>query len=384
MEIVQSYIAKKVVLKEGVDIRELGLQRYAQILRERIRDNILPAISKDRARLLPVLNSFQPFTTTANVNYKTCRQVQNLVKSHLNRAMIQSSWERQAIHVMELLDCVECFAPNDRQIGLIVPYQYEGNHHNYEPDFIVRLQNGAYLILEIKGKAGKIHGEDQVLAKNAAAKKWVGSVNNLGRYGQWAFEICEDLNRLRNVIEFHAGIAEKIRPFRFVDPTKETIWRDCVPLTTIQAAAGRFSEEQELPVYDVTWSEDWITWDEHPRFAEGMFVARVRGKSMEPSIPDGSYCLFRLPTAGTRQGKTVLVWHAGITDPHTGGQYTVKVYESEKRSAKDGEWEHARIVLKPRNPDFTPIIIEPNDEGDVRIVAEFVSIIPTTLPEANR
>ena len=61
-----------------------------------------------------------------------------------------------------------------------------------------------------------------------------------------------------------------------------------------------------------------------------MFVARVQGKSMEPEIPDGAYCLFRQPRAGSRQGRRVLVWHSGINDPMTSGHYTLKVYTSEK------------------------------------------------------
>jgi type III restriction enzyme len=375
MHIVQSYIEKKVVLKEGVDIREIGLQRYAQTLRERIRDNILPAATKDGAKLLPVLNSFQPITTTAYVNYPTVRSVEELVKSHLNRAMVQSDWERRAIKIMEKLDCVACFTPNDRQIGLLIPYEHEGHRHNYEPDFIVKLQNDMFVLLEIKGKAGRIHNEDQILAKNAAAKKWAAAVNNLGRFGQWVYEICEDISKLQMVLKAHAGIAEEIRPFRFVEPSEENIWNQCIPLTTLQVAAGKFSDEQESLFSNVAEEEDWITWEEHLKFEQGMFVAKVQGKSMEPDIPDGAYCLFRPPRAGSRQGKTVLVWHAGITDPHTGGQYTVKVYESEKRGRDDGEWEHARIILKPRNPDYSPIVIEEGAEGEVRIIAEFVEVV---------
>ena len=50
---------------------------------------------------------------------------------------------------------------------------------------------------------------------------------------------------------------------------------------------------------------------------------------MEPKIPDGSYCLFRTDRGGTRQGKLVLVWHRGCTDPALGGEFSVKKYEHE-------------------------------------------------------
>ncbi|OHE89214.1 MAG: hypothetical protein A3G75_01090 [Verrucomicrobia bacterium RIFCSPLOWO2_12_FULL_64_8] len=375
LRIVQTYVQRKVRLRPGVDIRELGLQRYAQILRERVRDGILPAAARDDAKLLPVLNSFEPFTSTENVNYSTTLPVVNLVWSHLNRAVIRSGWERQAIDTLEDLDCVECFTPNDRQIGLLVPYDYADIRHNYEPDFIVRLRNGTRLMLEIKGPKGRIHDEDRVPAKNAAARKWVSAVNNLGRYGQWVFDICEDLDQLRITVERHAGDDDNLRPFLFVEPTPQTIWKTCVPLTTLKAAAGRFSEEQTVLDQAGEWFSEWITWENPPRFERGMFVARVLGKSMEPDIPDGSYCLFRQPRGGSRQGRVVLVWHSGVSDPHTGGQYTVKVYESEKRGDSETEWRHTRITLKPLNPAFDPIVLEPQEEGQVRIIAEFVQVI---------
>jgi SOS-response transcriptional repressor LexA len=195
------------------------------------------------------------------------------------------------------------------------------------------------------------------------------------RTGEPQIQELIDTSKLRRILEAHAGIAEEIRPFIFVEPSEKNIWNQCVPLTTLQVAAGKFSDEQESLFSNVAEEEDWITWDDHPKFEEGMFVAKVQGKSMEPDIPDGAYCLFRPPRAGSRQGKTVLVWHAGITDPHTGGQYTVKIYESEKRGRDDGEWEHARIILKPRNPDYSPIVIEEGAEGEVRIIAEFVEVV---------
>jgi len=60
-----------------------------------------------------------------------------------------------------------------------------------------------------------------------------------------------------------------------------------------------------------------------------VFVARVQGKSMEPEIPDGAYCLFRPPRSGSGQGR------------------------------------HVRVTLKPLNPDFEEITLTPSDEDDV-------------------
>ncbi len=38
-----------------------------------------------------------------------------------------------------------------------------------------------------------------------------------------------------------------------------------------------------------------------------MFVAEIAGHSMQPTIPDGSLCVFRYGVAGSREGRLVLV-----------------------------------------------------------------------------
>ena len=95
---------------------------------------------------------------------------------------------------------------------------------------------------------------------------------------------------------------------------------------------------------------------------------------MEPTIPDGSYCLFRTPVIGTRQGKIVLVQLRHTIDPDNGERYTVKRYQSEK--VMDGDsWRHTRITLKPINPDFQPMVLTGSEEGELQVVAEFVEVL---------
>ena len=105
-----------------------------------------------------------------------------------------------------------------------------------------------------------------------------------------------------------------------------------------------------------------------------MFVAQVVGRSMEPTIPDGAYCLFGAPVTGTRQGKTVLVQLRDAIDPETGERYTVKRYESAKVSV-EGSWRHVKVTLKPNNPEFAPIELSDADEGQVQVVAELVEVL---------
>lgn len=199
--IVQKYVSRKVRLKPGVDLRELGHEKYMKLVGDRIRDGILPAAASKDAPLLPIVNSYRPVITTADVNYHTSRPVVPLAKSHLNFAPFLSGWEPQAIEILENTESVEFFAPNDQRIGLAIPYQYLDQEHMYHPDFIVRMRGGKTIVVEIKGRGGEIHDEDKVKAKNAAARKWVEAVNNARRYGEWAFEICKELTSLRKTLE---------------------------------------------------------------------------------------------------------------------------------------------------------------------------------------
>ena len=119
-----------------------------------------------------------------------------------------------------------------------------------------------------------------------------------------------------------------------------------------------------------------IGWTEVPGVAvkPGMFVARVTGTSMEPLIPDSSWCLFRPCPAGSREGRIVLVQFTSLGAGENGGRFTVKKYHSEKTVTADG-WRHDRIQLLPVNPAFEPIAIEPEEAGNLMVIAAYLRAI---------
>jgi hypothetical protein len=96
---------------------------------------------------------------------------------------------------------------------------------------------------------------------------------------------------------------------------------DSFPLPLTPSPPPRAGHTTHIPVYDLTASAGFwgpesvpeeIGWTEVPGVAvkPGMFVARVTGTSMEPLIPDGSWCLFRPCRPGSREGRIVLVQFA--------------------------------------------------------------------------
>jgi len=158
---------------------------------------------------------------------------------------------------------------------------------------------------------------------------------------------------------------------------------NAVPIYDLSIAAGLFSETQlvnEVPLAGDINNIEQYQWVELPdsfRINSGQFVARVVGESMNKRIPNGSWCLFNLNPAGTRQGKTVLVQHRSIDDPDTGGHYTIKIYESEKVASEDGGWRHSRISLKPysSDPSYQPIVLEGESGDEVAVIAEMIAVL---------
>lgn len=157
---------------------------------------------------------------------------------------------------------------------------------------------------------------------------------------------------------------------RLVEPDPSERYVTCVPLVPLQAAAGAFSDPQHIDDDDYRW----VTVDTGRRLRPGMFIAQVTGRSMEPTIPDGAYCLFAAPVGGTRQGKTVLVQMRDGIDPESGERYTVKRYESEKVE-DEGSWRHSSITLKPTNPEFEPIMLTVSEDRDLHVIAEVVEVL---------
>jgi type III restriction enzyme len=83
---------------------------------------------------------------------------------------------------------VKAYVKN-HNLGLEVPYRYGSETRHYIPDFIVLVDDGhgdddlLHLIVEIKG----YRREDAKEKKAAMETYWVPGVNNLGKYGRWAF-----------------------------------------------------------------------------------------------------------------------------------------------------------------------------------------------------
>ncbi|MGB0218813.1 MAG: DEAD/DEAH box helicase [Sinimarinibacterium flocculans] len=201
LKYVQDYLDTRVDYS-GLDRAEIGLQTYAQRVIGLFVDAITPDDSRGETPILPRLNRYRPIGSTSGVHFKTVKPVQATAASHLNYvACDTNSWEQAAVFQLEAAakkGTVICYARNDR-LEFNIPYELYGQPHFYEPDFLVRLNSGLTLIVEIKGRSV---GDTE--AKHQAAQRWVAAVNRWGRLGRWDFLACYDPQKLGQSIHQRA------------------------------------------------------------------------------------------------------------------------------------------------------------------------------------
>ena len=125
-----------------------------------------------------------PVGSTSYVDFDTTRPVWSTDpdKCHISHVVCDTdSWEQKMAQTLEDMDEVESYVKN-HNLGFFIPYTYEGEAHNYIPDFIVRLRapDGAQplnLIIEVSGEP-----KPEKAAKVETARSlWVPAVNNHGR-----------------------------------------------------------------------------------------------------------------------------------------------------------------------------------------------------------
>lgn len=272
----------------------------------------------------------------------------------------------------------------DRVIGTTTPdVIYRAPHHGKDEGICIYLD----------GLSEHIHGNPETAARDRDIRSW------LRNHGYDVIEIAvSDLADRNAMVRHFRKLANYLRKdelrdeirddqswfekedaapsggsdaaIEIVEPEEDERFVTCVPLLPIEAAAGYFGAPERTRD-----DMQWVRLGSSRKLRPGMFVAMVAGHSMEPRIPDGSYCLFSSPVTGTRQGKVVLVELQDQMDPELGSRFTVKRYESEKVEADDGTWRHVQVTLHPRNRDFEPIEITCEEEGQVSVIAELVEVL---------
>jgi type III restriction enzyme len=153
------------------------------------------------ARIVPLLNRYNPGGSTSHVHASTSKPVYPTKKSHVNLVVADTdSWEQIAAKTFDQLDMVESYVKN-AFLGFGVPYvDKTGTERSYQPDFLCRVRTPGgerfNLIVEITGFA-----KDKAEKRYFMRERWLPAVNaKREQFGllPWHFIEVTDIERIKN------------------------------------------------------------------------------------------------------------------------------------------------------------------------------------------
>ena len=191
------YLSEKVTVLKPADLLDAFLSPYYGWIIENLNTAIYPDTSAGEAPEIPKYEAHRGNGSTDDVNFWTSKQVYDVEHSHVNCVVADTQqWEQASAYLIDTHPITEAFVKNE-QLGFTIPYFYNGNHHDYHPDFIIRLKTSKthHLILETKG-----YIYEGTKEKAAAAQRWVRAINADGRFGYWEYQMCK-LTEVREALD---------------------------------------------------------------------------------------------------------------------------------------------------------------------------------------
>lgn len=210
----RQWLDKYLECKGGTFPAQLMYQALSDMACDRITDAINRGVSadKDDAKQLirAIPSSYNPVGSTRHVNFRTSKEERwetSAQHCHVNWAILDSGWEGEFCRVLESHNKVLRYVKN-QGLGLEVPYKYGAEKRTYIPDFIVVVDDGQddplNIIVEIKG----YRREDAKVKKSTMETYWVPGVNNLKRFGRWAFAELTDVWEMED--DFDKKLAQEL------------------------------------------------------------------------------------------------------------------------------------------------------------------------------
>jgi type III restriction enzyme len=209
LEIVWEYLEDRVRVTGDTPLEEIALLKYRQRILDRLTEAIEPDTAAGETPMLPVIERFRPLGSTSEVLFRTVRPTVGTTKSHISHVVLDApKWEHTAAFQLERMAEVVAYARNDH-LDFTIPYEWEGQKHEYRPDYLVRLRREGdagevKVVLEIKGFT-----TEQDRQKEAAARRWRRAVNHHGEFGRWAFLVSNAPQQLPALLRaLGAGTAQ--------------------------------------------------------------------------------------------------------------------------------------------------------------------------------
>jgi type III restriction enzyme len=197
LKIASRYIAEKVECGPATQRIDAFLSPYYGWIIEALVKAIKPDTAAGEDAELPVLEKNRREGSTEDVSFWTSRDVREVVKSHVNLVVADTAqWEQSAAFIIDTHKATDAFVKN-AGMGFAIPYLFNGQPHDYEPDFVIRLagREDQFLIIETKGF------DDKADAKKQAAERWVAAVNASQSFGSWRYVMARSLAEVRAALD---------------------------------------------------------------------------------------------------------------------------------------------------------------------------------------
>ncbi|WP_407400396.1 BPTD_3080 family restriction endonuclease [Anaerovibrio sp.] len=160
---------------------ELRKKIAAMLSMSKIVNHVWKYIEQEQTeKCIPIFDQGKKICSTGDMQVWFTTKPCNLTrKSHISHCVYDSSWESSTAYELERNDHVVAWAKNDH-LGFYVNYNFAGQYHKYVPDYLIKLDNGHMLVLEVKGKESE---RDKV--KRQYLQEWIEAVNSTGEFGIW-------------------------------------------------------------------------------------------------------------------------------------------------------------------------------------------------------
>jgi type III restriction enzyme len=196
-EFVHSEKIQVIDIVEGQELRKkmtflFNMQKIVQHIFDAIKDANIEEkkLILNHQHIMKSTGEMQPWSTKKPAEY--------VIKNHINLSVYDNKWEMSTGQELERNKKVTSWVKIDH-LGFVIKYIYNGILHDYWPDFLIKLQNGITLVLEIKGQ-----DDDQNRTKRKFLEEWVDTVNSDGSYGMWAWDVAFNPSDVRTIVEKHA------------------------------------------------------------------------------------------------------------------------------------------------------------------------------------
>lgn len=137
-------------------------------------------------------------------------------------------------------------------------------------------------------------------------------------------------------------------------------YRKYLQVYSFKAACGPLAEGQEAEI------EGRIKVEGQGKHDQTQFIVRTKRVSMAGHIPEGAMCVMQKIGGGNLEGKTILVQRNDVSDPESGGTYTIKTF------TKEGK----KVVLKARDMKYDiPLECEAEYSQKYRAIAEYKGVL---------